>query len=123
MKPNTGITLPPSFVVTVSLAGTEVAPTAPVESDILTVAEVAEILKYKPSFDLQFDPPHSSRRIRDTDTSKPSRTCETSSRTLKQPDVPYSLFSKQSGEEARNSAPVLLGKGVGIITLRERFAD
>jgi len=49
MKPSTGITLPASFVVTVSLAGAEAVPTAPAENDILTVAEVAEILKCKPS--------------------------------------------------------------------------
>jgi predicted DNA-binding transcriptional regulator AlpA len=49
MKPTTGITLPASFVVTVSHAGTEILPTAPVENDILTVAEVAELLKCKPS--------------------------------------------------------------------------
>lgn len=49
MKPTTGITLPASFVVTVSLAGTEVVPNTPAENDILTVAEVAEILKCKPS--------------------------------------------------------------------------
>jgi len=49
MKPTTGITLPASFVVTVSLAGIEVVPTTPAEKDILTVAEVAEILKCKPS--------------------------------------------------------------------------
>lgn len=50
MKPTTGITLPASYVVTVSPAGTEVTPTAvPVENDILTVIELAEILKCKPS--------------------------------------------------------------------------
>jgi hypothetical protein len=49
MKPMTGITLPASFVVTVSRAGTEIVPTAPVENDILTVAEVAELLKCKKS--------------------------------------------------------------------------
>ena len=45
MKPTTGITLPASFVVTVSLAGTEVTHALPPENDILTVAEVAELLK------------------------------------------------------------------------------
>jgi hypothetical protein len=49
MKPTTGITLPASFVVTVSNAGAEVQPTAPAGNDILTVAEVAELLKCKPS--------------------------------------------------------------------------
>lgn len=41
--------LPASFVVTVSHAGMEVLPTAPAENDILTVAEVAELLKCKKS--------------------------------------------------------------------------
>jgi hypothetical protein len=45
MKPTTGIALPASFVVTVSHAGTEIFPTAPVENDILTVTELAELLK------------------------------------------------------------------------------
>jgi hypothetical protein len=49
MKLPTGITLPASFVVTVSPAGTEIMPTASTENDILTVAELAEILKCKPS--------------------------------------------------------------------------
>lgn len=49
MKPTTGITLPASFVVTVSHAETEAVPTTPAENDILTVAEVVEILKCKPS--------------------------------------------------------------------------
>jgi len=49
MKPTTTITLPASFVVTVSHAGTEAIPTVPVENDILTVAEVAALLKCKPS--------------------------------------------------------------------------
>ena len=49
MKPTTGITLPASFIVTVSYAGTEVLPTAPADTDILTVSEVAELLKCKPS--------------------------------------------------------------------------
>jgi len=49
MKPTTGVTLPASFVVTVSPAGTEIVPTAPADNDILTVAEVAELLKCKPS--------------------------------------------------------------------------
>jgi hypothetical protein len=48
MKPLTTITLPASFVVTVSPAGTEVL-TTPADNDILTVTEVAELLKYKPS--------------------------------------------------------------------------
>jgi hypothetical protein len=39
MKPTTGLALPASFVVTVSHAGAEVLPTAPVENDILTVAD------------------------------------------------------------------------------------
>lgn len=45
MKPTTGITLPASFVVTVSHAGTELLPTASVENDILTVVEIAKLLK------------------------------------------------------------------------------
>jgi hypothetical protein len=49
MKPTNGITLPASFVVTVSHAGTEILPTAPADNDILTVSEVAELLKCKPS--------------------------------------------------------------------------
>ena len=49
MKPTTGITLPASFVVTVSHVGTEILPTASADNDILTVAEVAELLKCKPS--------------------------------------------------------------------------
>ena len=49
MKPTPAITLPASFVVTVSHAGTEILPTAPAENDFLTVAEVAELLKCKPS--------------------------------------------------------------------------
>jgi predicted DNA-binding transcriptional regulator AlpA len=49
MKPTTAITLPASFLVTVSQAGTEITPTVAVEHDILTVAEVAQILKCKPS--------------------------------------------------------------------------
>jgi hypothetical protein len=49
MKLTTGITLPASFVVTVSHAGTEILPTAPPDNDILTVAEVADLLKCKPS--------------------------------------------------------------------------
>jgi predicted DNA-binding transcriptional regulator AlpA len=40
---------PASFVVTVSHAGTEILPTASADNDILTVAEVAELLKCKPS--------------------------------------------------------------------------
>lgn len=49
MKPTTGITLPASFVVTVSHAGAEIMPTVLPDNDILTVAEVAELLKCKPS--------------------------------------------------------------------------
>jgi hypothetical protein len=49
MKPTTGITLPASFVVTVSLAGAESPPTAAADNEILTVSEVAELLKCKPS--------------------------------------------------------------------------
>lgn len=48
MKPTTAITLPASFVVTLSHA-TEVTPTVGIEHEILTVAEVAKILKCKPS--------------------------------------------------------------------------
>jgi len=49
MKQTKGIELPASFVVTVSHAGTEILPTSPAETDILTVAEVAELLKCKKS--------------------------------------------------------------------------
>lgn len=49
MKPTAGITFPASFLVTVSHAGTEILPTAPPDNDILTVAEVADLLKCKPS--------------------------------------------------------------------------
>jgi hypothetical protein len=49
MKQTRGIELPASFVVTVSHAGTEILQAAPVDSDILTVAKVAELLKCKPS--------------------------------------------------------------------------
>jgi predicted DNA-binding transcriptional regulator AlpA len=49
MKPTNGITLPASFVVTVAHAGTQILATAPADNDILTVAEVAELLKCKPS--------------------------------------------------------------------------
>jgi hypothetical protein len=49
MKPTTGITLPASFVVTVSHTGTKILPTAPAEHDVLSVAEVAELLKCKKS--------------------------------------------------------------------------
>lgn len=49
MKPTTEITLPASFVVTVSLAGKEILPLAPADTDIMTVPEVAELLKCKPS--------------------------------------------------------------------------
>ena len=49
MRPTTGITLPASFVVTVSHAGTGILPPASADNDILTVAEVAELLKCKPS--------------------------------------------------------------------------
>jgi len=49
MKPTTLIALPASFVVTVSLAGTEILPPAATDTDIMTVAEVAELLKCKPS--------------------------------------------------------------------------
>lgn len=48
MKQRDGITLPASFVVTVSHAGAE-AQATPTDNDILTVAEVAELLKCKPS--------------------------------------------------------------------------
>jgi hypothetical protein len=51
MKQTKGIELPASFVVTVSHAGTEILQTAPPDSEILTVAEVAELLKCKPRYD------------------------------------------------------------------------
>jgi hypothetical protein len=45
-----GIALPATFVVTVSHSGMEMLPTtAPADYDILTVPEVAEMLKCKPS--------------------------------------------------------------------------
>lgn len=49
MKPTTAITLPASFVVTVSPAGPELLPSAPADNDIMTVADIAELLKCKPS--------------------------------------------------------------------------
>jgi predicted DNA-binding transcriptional regulator AlpA len=49
MKQTQGFQLPASFVVTVSLAGAEVVPAPAMDNDILTVAEVAEILKCKKS--------------------------------------------------------------------------
>lgn len=49
MKQTRGIELPASFVVTVSHTRTEILQAAPAENDILTVAEVAELLKCKPS--------------------------------------------------------------------------
>jgi predicted DNA-binding transcriptional regulator AlpA len=49
MKQTQGFQLPASFVVTVSLAEAEIVPTPPAENDIITVAEVAEILKCKKS--------------------------------------------------------------------------
>ena len=49
MKQTQGFQLPASFIVTVSLAGAEIVPAPPAENDILTVAEVAEILKCKKS--------------------------------------------------------------------------
>jgi len=49
MKQTKGIELPASLVVTVSLAGAEILPSPPAENDILTVAEVAELLKCKKS--------------------------------------------------------------------------
>jgi predicted DNA-binding transcriptional regulator AlpA len=48
MKPTTAITLPASFVVTVLHMGTAITPTA-TNNDILTVAEVAQIIRCKPS--------------------------------------------------------------------------
>lgn len=48
MKQTKGIELPASFVVTVARRA-DILPTAPPENDILTVAEVAELLKCKPS--------------------------------------------------------------------------
>ena len=49
MKATTEITLPASFLVTVSPTTTEIVSTTPTDNDILTVAEVAEILKCKQS--------------------------------------------------------------------------
>lgn len=49
MKQTKTFELPASFIVTVSLAGAEIVPTPPAENDVLTVAEVAELLKCKKS--------------------------------------------------------------------------
>jgi hypothetical protein len=49
MKATTEITLPASFLVTVSPTTTEIVSTTPTDNDILTVAEVAELLKCRPS--------------------------------------------------------------------------
>lgn len=49
MKNTTSIALPASFVITVSPAGTEILPPVPADNDIMTVAEVAELLKCRPS--------------------------------------------------------------------------
>jgi hypothetical protein len=49
MKQSNGITLPASFVVRVSHAGTEVSHAAPPDNEILTVAELAALLKCKAS--------------------------------------------------------------------------
>jgi hypothetical protein len=49
MKRTHEFTLPATFVVTVSPAATETTPTVPVENDIMTVAEVADIIRCKPS--------------------------------------------------------------------------
>jgi Helix-turn-helix domain len=50
MKLATGITLPASFIVTVSHTGTAITPTATAaDIEILTVAEVAQIIRCKPS--------------------------------------------------------------------------
>jgi predicted DNA-binding transcriptional regulator AlpA len=49
MNRHQGIMLPASFVVTVSHAGTEVTHAPTPENDIMTVAELAELLKCKKS--------------------------------------------------------------------------
>jgi len=49
MKRPHELTLPATFVITVSAAGTETTRTLPVEKDIMTVADVADILRCKPS--------------------------------------------------------------------------
>lgn len=49
MKSTPGITLPASFIVNVSHARSEILPPTPADNDILTVAEVAKLLKCKPS--------------------------------------------------------------------------
>jgi hypothetical protein len=49
MKPTTEITLPASFIITVSHTSTAITPTAPADIEILTVAEVAKIIRCKPS--------------------------------------------------------------------------
>ena len=49
MKQTNGITLPATFVVTVSHAGAEVSHAVPPENDVLTVAELASLLKCKVS--------------------------------------------------------------------------
>ncbi len=49
MKRANAVSLPTKFVVTVSPATTETRPTGPVENDIMTVAEVADLIRCKPS--------------------------------------------------------------------------
>lgn len=49
MKPTTGITLPALFIVTVSHMGTAITPTAAADIEILTVPEVAQIIRCKQS--------------------------------------------------------------------------
>jgi predicted DNA-binding transcriptional regulator AlpA len=49
MNRTQGISLPASFVVTVSHAGAEVTHAQSPENDILTIAEVADLLKCKKS--------------------------------------------------------------------------
>lgn len=49
MKRTHELTLPATFVVTVSPAGTETALKVPVENDIMTVAEVADLIRCRPS--------------------------------------------------------------------------
>jgi hypothetical protein len=57
MKPTNGIMLPATFVVTVSHSGVEILPTAPVDNDILTITEVAELTQMQAFLDLQPNPP------------------------------------------------------------------
>lgn len=64
MKHTNGVTLPASFVVTVSHAGTEILPTVQAENDILTLAEGGRTAQVQEVFDLQPDAESRSGAIR-----------------------------------------------------------